>query len=145
MINDNLTFYSYIGEVIMFCQKVEHDVKLLSAGVSPHGYKVAKAILDDDKLSLGQAIKTLQDFDALRDHPYFSREDYNALWEVNKIRNYYAHQCFQDLLYLPNEEERKGKLREVADKLEQHHLMLKSLSDKIEKERIKFFKSEIKL
>ena len=141
MINDNVTFYSYIGEIIMFCQKIEHDVKLLSAAVSPHGYKVGLEILKEDKTTLGQALTMLRDFDNLQKIPYFSDVDYKALWRVNGIRNFYAHQCFQELLYVKGEDNRKAAMREMADKVEQDHKALEVLSDRIEKTRINYFKT----
>lgn len=142
MINDNTTFYSYIGQIIMFCQKIEHDVKLLSAGLSPHGFEVGKKVFEEDKTTLGQALTMLQDFDNLQKNRYLSNEDYKLLWKVNSTRNYYAHQCFQDLLYIPNDDERKAALHRVASRVEEDFHALDILSDKIEKIRISFFKNK---
>lgn len=90
-------FDETVGVLIKKCQCIEHDIKIMYAGMLKGNYT--------DNLNtvinkpLGPVLKQLEELDYSDDSPYLSREDYNLLNKIKDIRNYWVHKGYIDFLY----------------------------------------------
>lgn len=133
----NIRDYCYcVGKIILFCQCIENDIKLIY-------YGMLNSISDDEKAqinkwTLGKTILKLESLDKSDDNPYFSASDYKLLKSVNSIRNYYAHHCYIEFSY----EQSKNfdiKFEKAANRLAQDHNLLAKIYILVEKARLEFF------
>ncbi len=90
-------FDEYIGKIIKSCQCIEHDIKLIFAGMLKGDFNRNYKYIE--KKSLGKALDELQKLDNSDKKPYFSKSDYKLLREITQIRNYWAHQGYVDWVY----------------------------------------------
>lgn len=129
-------FHLCLGQIIKFCQCIEHDIKLIYAGMAKgdlvENYKMIQ------KETLGSAVCLLQDLDRLRSSPFFSNRDYYMLRNITKIRNYWAHQGYVDYLYEPPKSVNL-KFSEQLQKLQEDKERLKLLHEATQKIRLQFF------
>lgn len=86
-----------VGILIKKCQCIEHDIKIMYAGMLRGDfYKNLDAIINKP---LGPALKKLEELDYSDESPYLSRDDYALLNEIKEIRNYWVHKGYIDFLY----------------------------------------------
>ena|SRR5690606_8363374 len=131
-------FQTGVGEIIMYCQCIEHDMKWIYAGLINESYiENFNAV---EKFTLGQVVKEIRDKDYLDNMRWFSKDDYKLLSEVIGIRNYWAHHAFRDFVYegLKSEEYKK-----VFDRLLNDKNKLSKISQVVEKLRVKIFTNGI--
>lgn len=90
-------FDETVGVLIKKCQCIEHDIKIMYAGMLRGDfYKNLKEVIDKP---LGSALKKLEKLDYSDDSPYLSRDDYVLLNDIKEIRNYWVHKGYIDFLY----------------------------------------------
>lgn len=90
-------FDETVGVLIKKCQCIEHDIKIMYAGMLRGDfYKNLKEVIDKP---LGPALKKLEELDYSDDSPYLSRDDYVLLNDIKEIRNYWVHKGYIDFLY----------------------------------------------
>ena len=90
-------FDETVGLLIKKCQCIEHDIKIMYAGMLRGDfYKNLKEVIDKP---LGPALKKLEELDYSDDSPYLSRDDYVLLNDIKEIRNYWVHKGYIDFLY----------------------------------------------
>ena len=134
VITDLATFHQYVGETIMYCQCIEHDIKWIYAGMHK-GDEVANfEKLEQSKATLGM----LKVLDNERD-PYLSEADYDLLRQVTDIRNHWAHKAYTQFVYCKGDEWDKEFTRQ-ARRLENDHNRLDKLSGSIERVRLDVLK-----
>ena len=132
-IDDSSDFIYAVGEILFFCQCIEHDIKSIYYGM--------RANMGDDeyekskKWTLGQTIDRLERLDNSDDKPFFSAGDYNLLRDLTEIRNYYAHRCYVDWVY--EGPEGSGFYKASKRLINDHNRLLK-LHQTIESVRIRF-------
>ena len=90
-------FDETVGVLIKKCQCIEHDVKIMYAGMLKGDYSDNLNTVIDKPL--GPVLKQLEELDYSDDSPYLSRGDYNLLNEIKDIRNYWVHKGYIDFLY----------------------------------------------
>lgn len=90
-------FDETVGVLVKKCQCIEHDVKIMYAGMLKGDYTDNLNTVIDKPL--GPVLKQLEELDYSDDSPYLSREDYNLLNEIKDIRNYWVHKGYIDFLY----------------------------------------------
>lgn len=98
-------FHQCVGEILMYCQMIEHDVKRIYAFMADGGYEENLETLRREKVTLGQTITKMREYDQTWERPLFSREDYDLLFQIVNKRNRYAHQGYLDFVYVIGEEE----------------------------------------
>lgn len=130
-------FHSLLGETIKYCQCIEHDVKMIYAGMI--GGNVKSNMIQIERETLGSAVTLLKELDEKRVKPFFSNQDYNTLWGITRIRNYWAHQGYIDYLYQPRETI-KSKFDFQYNKLLSDRNSLKNLHEITQNVRLEFFK-----
>ena len=92
------TFNAVVGETLMYCQRIEHDIKVIYAAMLKGEMEGNLDLVRRE--TLGTVLVALENLDFSDNNPMFSREDYRLLKEIKNIRNFIAHQCYVDFLYL---------------------------------------------
>ncbi|MCR4698477.1 MAG: hypothetical protein K5762_03830 [Bacilli bacterium] len=90
-------FKMMIGDALLCCQTIEHDVKWIFACMMQGDLKENYALLST--WTLGSTIKELEKLDHSDNKPFIQQADYRVLKKISNERNYIAHQCFRDFLY----------------------------------------------
>lgn len=93
-------FNLMLGETIMYCQTIEHDLKLLYAILCND--RLEKTMNRIDNWALGKTINELQQLDNSYNKPYLSKEDYKLLRGIAEDRNYLCHEIYRTFLYITN-------------------------------------------
>jgi len=132
-------FHVMLGETIKYCQCIEHDIKMIYAGM--RGGDIRANMISIERETLGSAVTLLKEMDNQRSRPYFSYSDYGTLFGITRIRNYWAHQGYVDYIYQPRETVgRKFELQ--FQKLTADHDQMKKMHEITENVRLEFFKSK---
>ena len=126
------TFNAVVGETLMCCQRIEHDIKVIYAAM-------LKGEMDGNldlvrRETLGTVLVALENLDFSDNNPMFSREDYRLLKEIKNIRNFIAHQCYVDFLYL-DDYNFNLKLDQNYQKICDFNMKMKKLSNFVETAR----------
>lgn len=130
-------FHFMIGQTIMYCQVIEHDVKYIYSAMRVGDFY--ENLVKIEKWSLGQTVQKLKELDFSGKNPYISASDYNFLKQMTKKRNHWCHQTYQNFLY--NKQFLQSK--EYADecrKLSHDNEQLLNVCDALEKVRIQAVK-----
>lgn len=139
------TFHQKVGEILMYCQCIEHDVKCIYAFMADGGFKENMQRFKEEKLTLGQIVYMLKTYDQSWDKPFLSEEDYEILFEVVHKRNYYAHNVYLSFCYLVNEEDFDRVYEEECSLLLVDVKKLSYLYEKVEEKRIEYMKDDLDL
>lgn len=91
-------FHHYVGELLMYCQRIEHDIKWIYAGMLNGDLTYNFNIIG--KHTLGQVLNKLEQLDNSDGKPYFSINEYNLLEKIKDIRNHWVHQSYVNFLYI---------------------------------------------
>lgn len=127
-------FHFLVGQTIMYCQVIEHDVKRIYAAMHKGDYY--ENLERVDKWTLGKCVQELKKLDFSDHDPYISASDYNFLKQMTEKRNHWCHQTYQNFLY----NRQFLQSREYADecrKLQRDNERLKNVCDALENVRIK--------
>ncbi len=126
------------SELIMCFQCIEHDIKLVYAGMKEGDFDENLDILN--KSNLGNTINRLRELDNSDGKPDLSNEDYNLLDQIRKIRNYWCHQCYVDFVYISNNSQQDEKMLKIFRRLDNDYNRIYKLHRKIEQFRLKNLK-----
>ena len=133
MIRDIETFHTYVGRTIMHCQTIEHDIKLIYAGMKAGNMDKTLDIIAEKRMTLGMVLKNLKELDYSDNKPFFSESDYDLLKQITDIRNHWAHKAYCEFLYSDDENDFVRQAR----RLENDHNRLERLSETIENVRFR--------
>lgn len=133
MIDDLEGFHNYVGKTIMFCQCIEHDIKLVYAGMLEGDFE--ENYDNIEKWTLGKTVSELQELDNSDDEPYLHEKDYELLRQITKIRNHWAHEAYTYFIY-EHDFEKSQDFRKQANRLINDNNRLSKLSNIIEKVRL---------
>ena len=103
------------SELIMQVQCIEHDLKLIYAGMHKGNFDRNLDALE--KINLGTMIKKVKELDYSDGNPDLTKRDYALLEQIREIRNYWCHQCFIDYVYIADDYVRERKFQELASRL----------------------------
>lgn len=90
-------FHLLLGQTIMFCQQIEHDIKHIYAAICDGDY--IDNIKRVNKRPLGEVVNALMEIDLESGSPYISERDYVFLKQVTKKRNHWCHDAYQNFIY----------------------------------------------
>ncbi|MDE6618532.1 MAG: hypothetical protein K2K13_05875 [Clostridiales bacterium] len=127
-------FHLLVGQTIMYCQVIEHDVKRIYAAMHKGDYY--NNLSRVEKWTLGKAVQELKALDFSDGDSYISASDYNFLKQMTEKRNHWCHESYQEFLY--NKQFLQSK--EYADecrKLKRDNERLSSVCNALEEVRIK--------
>lgn len=129
-------FHRLLGETIMHCQIIEHDVKLIYAlmanGDLEENLQVVKT------WTLGKAVKKLRVLDCSDNEPYIDISDYKFLNKMTKKRNFLCRGIYQKFLYDENNMEKKFK--KEFNKLNKYLAEFAAVAEVLEKVRLQVAK-----
>lgn len=127
-------FHLLVGQTIMYCQIIEHDVKRIYAAMHKGDYYDNLATLE--KWTLGKCVQELKALDFSDNDPYISASDYNFLKQMTEKRNHWCHESYQEFLYNKQFLQSKEYVHECR-KLQRDNERLSSVCDALENVRIK--------
>lgn len=131
-------FHKLVGETIMYCQCIEHDVKLIFAGMKAGEFQAN--LREIRRANLGDTLKELELLDKSDNKPYFADSDYRLLDKIRLVRNYLAHEIYREFVYLFGEEQDRAYERACA-KLENEKQQLEDLYKSVENVRMDVLKN----
>lgn len=137
MIVTTKIFDETIGVLIKKCQSIEHDVKIMYAGMLRGDFNENLNTVINKPL--GPVLKKLEGLDYSDDSPYLSREDYTLLNEIKDIRNYWVHKGYIDFMY-GTVEGYQNRIAKQYQKLTGDCSRLISLAQQLENIRIEMMK-----
>lgn len=117
-------FHMHVGEILMYCQCIEHDVKYIYAFMADGGFK---------------------EYDQSWEEPFLSEEDYETLFEIVHKRNYYAHHVYLSFCYLDDEEDFNYSFERESKTILKDLEVLSKLYDKVEDKRLEYMKNDLDL
>lgn len=130
-------FHFMLGQTIMYCQVIEHDVKRIYAAM--HVGDFYENLGKIEKWSLGQTVQKLKELDFSGKSSYISASDYNFLKQMTEKRNHWCHQTYQNFLY--NKQFLLSKeYTDECRKLKRDNERLSNVCDTLEKIRIQAVK-----
>lgn len=138
--NDIDTLHHDVGEILMYCQCIEHDIKCIYAFMADGGFERNMIKMDEERWTLGQTLHELKQYDQSWDHPFFSEEDYATLEEITRKRNYYAHTVYLRFSYLSEEADFERIFAKVCLEAKQDDDLLSSLYERVEDARRLYLK-----
>ncbi len=130
-------FHILAGETIMECQRIEHDVKLIYAGMKNGNFDKNYEYIKDK--ALGTVLKELEEVDNSDNKPYISKEDYKLMREIRKIRNWLVHGAYTDFMYDKSDNWEKS-VNDTYAKLLEFHDNMKRLGAIVERTRLELLK-----
>lgn len=130
-------FNLLVGETILECQRIEHDIKLIYAGMLKGDF--AQNIYEVNNQTLGAVVKALEELDNSDKNPYLSKGDYKLLKEITRVRNWLVHKSYVDFMYLDDSEWMRGYNR-CFKKLNEFNERMKYLGDQVEMVRTEILK-----
>ena len=122
------------SELIMHMQCIENDLKIIYAAMKPGNFD--KNYDELEKSNLGQITRVLKRLDYSDGYPDLLPEDYRTIDRIRETRNYWCHQCYLDFIYLTNCGLQEEKLREIAERLSEDTVPIRSLREKLQNLRM---------
>lgn len=135
--NELEKFHLLVGETMMECQCIEHDVKVIYAAMRNGDFKRNYEYIST--YTLGKTLVELEELDICNVNPYFSVNDYELLDGIRNIRNHWAHRGYVEFVYKQGEEFNRAFKSEFSRLMEDYE-MLRALSEQTEKIRFEVMK-----
>lgn len=129
-------FDKLVGDTIAECQRIEHDIKLIYAGMLKGNFESNLKTVENK--ALGPVLKLLENLDNSDGKPYFSTSDYQLLNEIKGIRNWLVHKSYTEFMYESGQY--WDKLNRCYYKLIDFNNRLKQLSNNVEQIRLDLMK-----
>lgn len=127
-------FHRLVGETIMFCQRLEHDVKWIYAGMLKGNLYDNHDVVE--KKNLGQTLRLLEELDNSDGKPFLSEADYELLNQLREIRNHWAHKSYRNFIYNKGEQYNISFQKEFR-RLQNDRNRLAKICDSVEDVRIR--------
>lgn len=127
-------FHFFVGQTIMYCQIIEHDIKRIYAAMRKGDYY--ENLEKVETWTLGKCVIKLKEMDFETDNHYISADDYNFLKQITEKRNHWCHQTYQNFLYNKLFLQSNEYANECR-KLQRDNKKLSNVCDALEKVRIK--------
>jgi len=130
-------YHRLVGETLMYCQTIEHDIKAIDAGMLEGDYDQNSERLK--KKTLGQTLQLLRKLDESDGKPEFSAKDYDLLEEITEIRNNLCQRSYLSFVYSERDTQDADFQAAFRD-LESQNERLSSLRDQVETIRLEILK-----
>lgn len=131
------TFNMVVGNTIMECQRIEHDIKLIYAGMLAGDFNQNVRLVNN--IALGPVLIELEQLDNSDKNPVLSAEDYKLLKQIKDVRNWLVHKAYMDFMYQKSEDW-EACLNKSYAKLLDFNKRIKGLSGQVEQIRIDILK-----
>lgn len=133
MINNITEFHESVGKILMECQCIEHDIKLIYSGMLNGDFDKNYNVVAEQPL--GPVLKKLESLDNSDGNPYLSGQDYELLDNIRDIRNHWAHKAYTMFVYKRGQEYNDAFTRQ-ARRLDNDLNRITKLSGSIERVRL---------
>lgn len=130
-------FHLLVGETIMECQRIEHDIKLIYAGMLKGDFNKNLDIVKDK--ALGPVLVSLEKLDNSDGNPYLKQGDYSLLKEIKNIRNWLVHKAYMDFMY-DKDANWERNLNKSYNNLLDFNKRMKTLGNQVENVRLEILK-----
>lgn len=130
-------FHLLVGETMMECQCIEHDVKVIYAAMRQGDF--INNYSEISTYTLGKALHELEELDICNVNPFFSVNDYILLDSIRSIRNHWAHRGYVEFAYKKGDDYDQAFAEEFA-RLKADFKTLLALSAQTEKMRFEVMK-----
>lgn len=130
----DLTKFKYlIGDLILNCQCIERDLKLIYGIIQTDSFNEAIDLFSD----IQESKKTMGYItNCLIDSAFFNEDDCQVLRKLTRIRNYWCHQGFIDFIYDVDDLE---NFKQFLERLKKDVIRVENLQQAIEKYRLSIF------
>ncbi|MDE6945559.1 MAG: hypothetical protein K2P14_00030 [Anaeroplasmataceae bacterium] len=123
-------FHFLVGEIIMFCQFIEQDLKIIYASMLDGDFEENLESIGKD--TFGEMVQKLEKLDYSDNKPMIVRSDYNFLKQMGKKRNHWCHNTYLEFGYIEdylysNEFEREFK--KLKKENQQFNMVQKTLKE----------------
>ena len=108
------------SEIMMYFQCIEFDLKRIYAGMSSEDFDDEMDWLETS--NFGNTLRELKKLDKSDGDPWLSDSEYDQLDRIREVRNYWAHQCYLDYIYIQNEWQQESKFQRIANRLANEHM-----------------------
>lgn len=95
-------FHCMLGQTIMYCQIIEHDVKMIYSAMCKGDMYDTIEMIERNKWTLGHSVKELKKLDFSDSNSYISASDYNFLSQMAHKRDYWCHKTYLQYVYNQN-------------------------------------------
>jgi len=129
-------FKFYIGEIVIFTQIIETDIKIIYTNVAPGNKQTTWDSLKKD--SLGTIVKKLEELDSKR--KLLTSDDYYYLQMIAGIRNHWCHETSRNFLFNGSDFTQSAGYKSECQRLVDDHNKLAAIYKVLEELRIKTVK-----
>ncbi len=119
------------SELIMYCQRIEHNLKRIYAAMSSDDFDDSMDLLENS--NLGRTIKLLKNLDLSDGTLDIPQTTYDVLNDVREIRNFWCHQCYIEYIYITDEIKKNAEFQKLTRRLTNDGNRLEKIYRKIEK------------
>ena len=111
----NLNDYNwYVGQSLLNCQRIEHDVKIIYAAMKEGDFKENLVLAGE--ITLADCLHALKELQKGLNPPVLDNSDFALLKEIKSVRNWLAHRCYVDFLYV-GESQLNSRMQECFQKV----------------------------
>ena len=82
--------------------------------------------------NFGNTLRELKKLDKSDGDPWLSDSEYDQLDRIREVRNYWAHQCYLDYIYIQNEWQQESRFQRIANRLANEHKRIYNLHCKLQ-------------
>ncbi len=133
-------FHQNVGEILMYCQCVEENVKRIYAHMQQGDYSLNRLRIDEERMTLGQVITAMKALDQSRKNTFFTERDYGYLFLITKTRNEYAHNVYTHFCYLCDPDAFDRSYDQCVDDMMKDKVWLSALYEAVEDARLLYEK-----
>lgn len=134
-------FHMYLGQTVMYCQIIEHDVKFIFAIMCKGDIAETLEMIEKERWTLGLAINELRAIDCQSGKtPNISDADYNFLKQITKKRNYWCHSAYLNFVYNANFKS-SPEYKEICENLINDNTQLKKVYKNLETIKLNLLKN----
>jgi len=126
-------FKFYIGEIVIFTQIIETDIKIIYTNVAPGNKQTTWDSIKKD--SLGTIVKKLEELDSKRQ--LLTADDYYYLQMIAGIRNHWCHETSRNFLFAGSDFTTSAGYKTECLRLVDDHNKLAHIYKALEELRIK--------
>ena len=130
--------HSNVGEIMMYCQLIEENVKRILSHMRPGNPNINRLAIENEKMTLGKVIMEMKELDERSRDSFFSSSDYDKLFGITKTRNEYAHGLYTQFCYLDNKDEFDASLLRCYNHSLTDKAWLSALYDAVEDARLAY-------
>ena len=131
-------FHQYVGEVLMYCQCIEENIKRIASAMMQGDARLNRLRIEEEKMTLGQVISKMKEIDQGRKNAFFSQRDYDRLFAVTRTRNEYAHNVYIHFCYLNDPDEFENSFNACVKKVMKDKEWLFALYSAVEDARLNY-------